>query len=250
MVWPLVALTLAALALRLWYSRVNPLLPQFSNADDGDYYQRALRLVITGRYVDNSWLIRPPLHVWLFAACIKITVMLGGAATSSVRLIQAVHAVLGAALVPLGYSLVARLFDSRRAGLIFAAFWALWFPFIDLASTLFSEPLYLFLFTLHLWLLVRYDRAGRRRDLALAGLALGLAALTRSPALYALAFAAPWLLQSLAGGARSAAHPTMAWRGRTAGDAGGDHAAGRAAVDRPQLADLPPPDRCRHARAD
>src|SRR3712207_8609239 len=65
------------------------------------------------------------------------------------------------------------------------------FPYTTLfrSSTLFSEPIYLFLWTLHVWLLVRWDDHGPTRDLALSGLALGAAALTRSPALYALAFA-------------------------------------------------------------
>ena len=203
----LIFLALLALALRVWYCSINPLLPQFSNADDGDYYQRALRLVMTGQYVDDAWLIRPPLHVWFFAACLKTALWLGQPVTTGVRIVQGVQSMLGAAMVFLGYGVVSRLFGNRRAGLVFAAFWAVWFPFIDLASTLFSEPLYLFLFTLHLWFLLRFDANGRLRELVWAGLVLGGAALTRSPALYALAFAGPWLM------ARAwRQHPT--WRRR------------------------------------
>lgn len=44
----LVLLMLLAAALRIWYLTINPLWPQFSNADDGDYFQRALRLAVTG----------------------------------------------------------------------------------------------------------------------------------------------------------------------------------------------------------
>lgn len=191
--WILIALMALALALRIWYLTINPLWPQFSNADDGDYFQRALRFAVTGRYVDDGWLIRPPFHVWIFAGWLKLALELGQSAAFGVRLIQSFQTLLGVLMVPLGYALADRLFN-RRAGLIFAGFCALWFPFVELPATLFSEPIYLFLFTLHLWLLLRFDDTGRARNLALSGLVLGMAALTRSPALYALVFAVPWLV--------------------------------------------------------
>ncbi len=187
------ALIIIAFAIRVWYLSINPLWPQFSNADDGDYYRRALRLAVTGAYVDDAWLIRPPFHVWVFAAFIRLGIILGGGPELGVRLIQGFHIVLGVVSVPLCYVLGTRLFN-RRTGIVFAAFWALWFPFIELIATLFSEPIYLFLWLLHLWLLVRYDDHERFRDLILSGLVLGMAALTRSPALYALIFAVPWLV--------------------------------------------------------
>ena len=191
-------LTLLALGLRFWYLSINPLWPQFSNADDGDYYRRALRLAVTGQYVDDNWLIRPPFHVWIFTGWLKLALALGRPPAYGVQLIQAFQAVLGAVMVPLCYDIARRLFEpsprARRAGVWFAAFWAVWFPFVELPATLFSEPIYLFLFALHIWLLLRYDERGRIVDLVLAGLTLGIAALTRSPALYALAFVVPWLL--------------------------------------------------------
>ncbi len=193
----LIGLIVVALALRVWYWSINPLWPQYSNADDGDYYRRALRLAVTGNYVDDAWLIRPPFHVWVFAAWIKLGLLLGQPPTFGVRLIQAFHVLLGVVMVPLCYGLAARLFTSpqaNRAGLIFAALWAVWFPFIELPVTLFSEPIYLFLFAVHLWLLLRFEETEHKRYLVLAGLVLGMAALTRSPALYALAFAVPWLV--------------------------------------------------------
>jgi hypothetical protein len=51
----------------------------------------------------------------------------------------------------------------------------------------------MFLFFLHVWLLLRFDTSDRLRYLALSGLALGAATLTRSPALYSLAFVVLWL---------------------------------------------------------
>ena len=188
-----ILLMLVALALRVWYLSVNPLSPEYSNADDGDYYRRALRLAVTGQYVDDSWLIRPPFHVLVFAGLLRLAIELGGSPATGVRLIQFFHTGLGVLMVPLCLALGRRMW-SWRAGLIFAAFWAVWFPFVELPGTLFSEPIFLFLFALHLWLLLRFDDGGRLRDMALAGLVLGMAALTRSPALYALAFAVPWLV--------------------------------------------------------
>lgn len=189
----LLALIIIAFALRLWYLSINPLWPQFSNADDGDYYRRALRLAITGAYVDDAWLIRPPFHVWVFAAFLRLAIIFEGGPAFGVRLIQGFHLVLGVVSVPLCYVLGARLFN-QRAGILFAAFWAVWFPFIELTATLFSEPIYLCLWMLHLWLLLRYADHERIRELVLSGLVLGMAALTRSPALYALVFAVPWLI--------------------------------------------------------
>src|SRR5690349_20646518 len=137
--WILPTLIVVALALRLWYLSINPLWPQFSNADDGDYYRRALRLAVSGQYIDDAWLIRPPFHVWIFAAFLRLGIVFGGGPELGVRLIQFFHIGLGVLTVPLCYVLAARLFN-RRAGLVFAAFWAVWFPFIELTATLFSEP--------------------------------------------------------------------------------------------------------------
>ena len=57
----LLLIVLIGIALRLWLIHVSPLDPRFSNADDGDYYRRALRFAVTGQYIDDAWLIRPPL---------------------------------------------------------------------------------------------------------------------------------------------------------------------------------------------
>lgn len=189
----LILLMLVALGLRLWYIHINPLTPEFSNADDGDYYRRALRLAVTGQYLDDAWLIRPPFHVLIFAGLLRLAILFGGSPATGVYLVQLFQAGLGTLMVPLCYTLARRLFNPR-AGFLFAGLWAVWFPFVELPAGFFSEPIYLFLFAVHLWLLLRYDEEGKMRNLVLAGLALGMAALARSPALYALAFAVPWLV--------------------------------------------------------
>ncbi|HEX9372732.1 MAG TPA: glycosyltransferase family 39 protein, partial [Roseiflexaceae bacterium] len=181
------------IGLRLWMIRVSPLDPRFSDADDGDYYHRALRLAVTGQYVDDSWLIRPPLHVFFFALWLRLALLLGQPQLG-VLFVELAQTAVAALTILLGHSVARRLFRSERVGLLFAAFLALWFSFVEQPSVLFSELLYLFLFLLHFWLLLRFDATGRRRDLALSGVALGAAALTRSPALYSLAFVVLWLV--------------------------------------------------------
>jgi 4-amino-4-deoxy-L-arabinose transferase-like glycosyltransferase len=191
--WPLLLIVVAGVALRLWLISVSPLDARFSNADDGDYYRRALRFALTGQYIDDSWLIRPPLHVLFFALWIRVAIAAGWPQLS-LLLIQLAQTVLGALTIILGYGVARRLFSSTRAGFLFAAFLACWFPFVEQPVVLFSELLYSCLFLLHMWFLLRFDTSNRPRDLACSGLALGAAALTRSPALYSLAFVVVWLL--------------------------------------------------------
>jgi tetratricopeptide (TPR) repeat protein len=202
---PLLLLIALGLALRLWLLSLTPLDPRFSNADDGDYYRRALRLAVTGQYLDDSWLIRPPLHVFFFAAWLRLAIALGRP-DLGVLLVQLAQIALGVLMIPLGYDLARRLFASRAAGLLFAAFLAVWFPFVEMPTVLFSELIYLFLFLLSFWFMLRFDASGRLRELAGAGLALGAASLTRSPALYSLAFVGLWLWIRRPGG-QTSRHP-------------------------------------------
>lgn len=193
---PLLALLLAGLLLRLWFIAVSPLNPAFSNADDGDYYRRAMRLAVSGEYRDDFWLIRPPGTVFAFAAMLRLALALG-MPEYGWRLVQLAQVALALGTAALGFDLARRLWN-RQAGLLFAAFLCLWYPLVELSSILYTELLYTFLFTLHLWLLARFDSSQSSKPqhwwLFLAGLTLGAAALVRSPALYALAFVALWLV--------------------------------------------------------
>ena len=190
---PLLAIVLLGIGLRLWMIGISPLDPSYSNADDGDYYRRALRFALTGQYIDDNWLIRPPLHVFFYAFWLRLALLLGRPALG-LPLIQIAQTILAALTVGLGYGIGRRLFASRPAGLLFALFLSTWYSFVEQPSVLFSELIYLFLFLLHVWLLLIFDATGRRRYLALSGLALGAATLTRSPALYSLAFVVLWLV--------------------------------------------------------
>lgn len=186
----LLVLMLVGLALRLWFVAVNVIDPRFSAADDGDYFRRALRFAATGQYLDDSWLIRPPLHVFMFAAIMRLGILVG-APDLGIPLIRGVQIALSLLMIPLGYDLVRRLFNPR-AGLVFATIMALWFPMVELPALILSEPLFVYMLMLHLWLLVLWrDRRATRRSwllLGCAGMLLGLAALARSPALYSIPF--------------------------------------------------------------
>ncbi len=197
---PLLAIVLLGIGLRLWMIGISPLDPSYSNADDGDYYRRALRLALTGQYIDDNWLIRPPLHVFFYAFWLRLAIVIGRPALG-VPFIQLAQTVLAALTIMLGYGIGRRLFPSGSpeirqdlAGLLFALFLSTWYSFVEQPSVLFSELIYMFLFLLHVWLLLRFDTSGRRRYLALSGFALGAATLTRSPALYSLAFVVLWLV--------------------------------------------------------
>lgn len=187
----LAAIVLLGAVLRLWIISFTPLDASFSTADDGDYYQRAFRFAATGKYIDDGWLIRPPFHTMFFAFWIKIGMLLGKPLLA-IPMIQLAQTVLGSCSALLAFGIARRLFHNNTAGVLFAAFMALWFPFVEQPSVLFSELLYLFFFLLHYWLLTRYDHNQRWIELVLSGLALGVAALTRSPALYSLVFVAIW----------------------------------------------------------
>ncbi|MGQ9926735.1 MAG: glycosyltransferase family 39 protein [Chloroflexaceae bacterium] len=196
----LAALVLLGLGLRLWFIAVNDIDPRFSAADDGDYYQRALRLAATGEYLDNAWLIRPPGHVFFFAAMLK-TAMILGDPPLGIAMIRGVQVALSLLLVPVGYDMARRLF-SRRAGLIFATLLAVWFPLVELPALILSEPLFFFALALSCWALVRWRDSRHRPWLAGAGAALAVAALARSPALYATVFALGFLLWETSTGDR------------------------------------------------
>lgn len=180
-------LIVIGLALRLWFIAVNQIDPRFSAADDGDYYVRALRFAVTGEYVDNSWLVRPPGHIFFFAAMLRIGLWFGDPAIG-IALIRAVQVILSLALIPLGYDLARRLFD-QRTGFIFAAILAGWMPMIELPALILSEPLFFDMLVIHAWLLVRWRDDRRLRWLIGAGVTLAFAALARSPGLYGAAFA-------------------------------------------------------------
>ena len=93
------------------------------------------------------------------------------------RLIQAV---VGAALAPLTWLLGRRMGLADKSSAIGAAVIAAYPLLCIYPTTLLTENLYIPLFVLSLWALLRAGDVGRARDYVLAGLLLGVTALTRS----------------------------------------------------------------------
>jgi Flp pilus assembly protein TadD/4-amino-4-deoxy-L-arabinose transferase-like glycosyltransferase len=101
-----------------------------------------------------------------------------GGSVGAARIAQAA---LGAGLCVLTAALGARLFADRRAGLAAGLLLALYGPLVYVEVSLLAEGLFVFLLTLALWLLTRPRYAAWAA--AVAGLALGLAAVVRGTAL-------------------------------------------------------------------
>jgi 4-amino-4-deoxy-L-arabinose transferase-like glycosyltransferase len=127
----------------------------------------------------------PPLHPYLVAACSALP---GGRTT-----VKVAQSLLGALLVLPVFAIGRRAFD-RRVGLTAAAI-AAFFPELVWQSVHFwSEPLFMALLWTAVALLLAADASQRPGGAALAGVLLGLASLTRDPALYFAPIAVAWLL--------------------------------------------------------
>ncbi len=127
----------------------------------------------------------PPLHPYLVATSLELP----GGRTAA----KAVQSLLGALLVLPVWAIGQRAFD-RRAGLAAAAL-AAFFPELVWQSVhLWSEPLFMALLWGAIALLLVADATSRAAAAGMAGVLLGLAALTRDPALYFAPLAAGWLL--------------------------------------------------------
>ena len=90
-----------------------------------------------------------------------------------------INAAAFAALVVLVAAMVYDLSRSALATVLGAALTLTFVPLFDLYVHVWSEPTYLVWQVLALWMLARYNARGARSDLAIAGVAASLAALTR-----------------------------------------------------------------------
>jgi Dolichyl-phosphate-mannose-protein mannosyltransferase len=179
------AILLAALAVRLAY--LLPLLrdPAFDLVDPDRYLYGGEMLarggfrwtfdIVRYEYAGRSFYLPPlyPVFLSLFSVF---------ADTARAALVgQAILNVIGVALL---FELGRRV-HSTRAGLMAAAIYAVWFPNV-IASWFSQETLYIPLVILAFVLCSRAVSRGDLLSFALAGAALGLAAMTRSMPLYLL----------------------------------------------------------------
>jgi hypothetical protein len=212
--WPwwvaLAALLLAALLLRLWGGDHG--MPYAYNADEnGHFVPRAI-----GMY-QHEWnpdyFVNPPAFTYVLN--LVFTVWFGGRdgvselfardPTEVWVVARATSAVLGTIAVWLLYLAGSRLFD-RRVGLLAAGLLAVGFLPVFYSHLALNDVPTLAPLTLGLWGITGVLRYGRKRDYAVAGIGLGLAAATKYTGgivLFPLLVAA--LIQYLAVGGRGAA---------------------------------------------
>ncbi len=166
------------------------------------YAQEDLRLIqrYVGRYLPPIQIppeydprgiptsFRPPLYP-AFLALVYLLVGSGPRRFLAARLVQAL---LGAALVPLAAQVGRRLGCSERAARWGALGVALYPLLVIYPLALATENLFVFLLLLALWALLRAGERGRAFDYGLAGLLLGLTALTRSAVVPFVPLAALW----------------------------------------------------------
>jgi len=146
--------------------------------DAGPYLFAASEIAQHGRYPDRTeaYFFRPPAYPLLLAA------VTGGRA-DRIPAAKVANALLGAAAAVLLAALSARIFGRRGIALAAGAAAAVFPSLVLLATDVQSEPLFMVFFLLAgLFLLAAADRASPRAALA-AGVALGLASLTRPSAL-------------------------------------------------------------------
>jgi len=129
---------------------------------------------------------QPPGYTVFLAGVLAVT----GRSVLAIKLVQAL---LGALTVWIVYGLGRRWMDHSR-GLLAAWICALYPTLIAFTHYLWSETLFIFLFTLGVWLLTRSNRLLDARLAAGAGAVFGLAALTRGVLFFLLPVICLWLV--------------------------------------------------------
>jgi 4-amino-4-deoxy-L-arabinose transferase-like glycosyltransferase len=137
-----VVATALALRLLVWHWHKQYQL----GGDEQDYFDQALTLLRTHRYVELK-LMRPPLYTGFLAACIYLFDSL----IQRLRLIQAIISAL--TIVPV-YLLTRQLFGERRIALLAALLAALNYTLAANATELLTETLFVFGLTIFFWLLL------------------------------------------------------------------------------------------------
>ncbi len=163
----------AALRLALWAAALEMPLNIW---DERDYDTLAVNLVRHGEFAftpGTPATLRPPLYPAVVAG---VYAVFGVQNYAAVRLLQAALSLINVLLL---YRLGAEA-HSRRAGLWAAGLFAFYPSLLGFNNLLLTETLFTLLLCAFVYLTVRALRTGSLPGLAAAGLALGLAALTRS----------------------------------------------------------------------
>jgi 4-amino-4-deoxy-L-arabinose transferase-like glycosyltransferase len=176
----LVLILAVSLGLRLAYGLTqSPLAVYDTEGGDSGWYLENGFTLVTGQQrgvipVDVSKLPTAPLYLALIGVA-QATLPPAGAIIA----IRVLQAVMGAATCYFVYRLAWVVADDECAGLVAAAALAIHPAFVLESAQILTETLYIFLATGGLWLYVAAFRE-RARGVALAGVLLGLATLTRA----------------------------------------------------------------------
>ncbi|HIK59864.1 MAG TPA: tetratricopeptide repeat protein [Planctomycetes bacterium] len=207
--WVVLGLAALAFALRAVYVLDLSTSPYFTApVTDPAFHLDWARELAAGREFQEGPFFRAPLYPWFLALCLKLC----GGSLMGVRLVQCF---LGAATTVLTYGVARRLFDRRvatLAGLGAATYWVLIYFDGELLLPTLSIPLNL----LALWLTLNLGGEGRGASgpwpVVRAGVAWGLAAITRPNVLLFMPLLALWILGvGRKGGRRPGAWASCAW---------------------------------------
>jgi len=185
--WPaaVAGLALLALALRLWGLKTG--LPYVYNADENNHFvPRAIGMF--GHSLNPQYFVNPPAYTYVVHLLYALRwgtdpASVGEAfatdPTTAFVIARAAAAVLGAAAVALTAVAGARLFEDRRVGGLAGALLAVAFLAVHYSHFALNDAPTLAPVALCLVGVAGIYRRGRRRDFALAGVALGLAVATK-----------------------------------------------------------------------
>jgi len=179
-----VAVVLAvAAALRLWGDTSG--LPWAYNADEAQHFVPFAIGMLHGNLDPGGYFANPPAYTYLLAGIFKLAfgsramaIYRSGDSTQIWVAARVASAVLGTLAVWLLYLAGARLFD-RRTGLIACAVMAVAFLPVFYGKLALNDSPTLAPVCLSLWGSAGIARFGRKRDFAVAGFGLGLAAATK-----------------------------------------------------------------------
>lgn len=170
-----VIVILLAIGLRIWMWSFQARSGAVPPGDAEEYYRAALHLLQGGYHDTGKWL-RPPIYPLLLAGWFRLF----GVDLSQTLLAQAI---LSSMIAPACGWLAQRLFGSSRVALLSGLLAALFVPFASFGSVLFAESLFVLLIVLALAAFDTATITANIRPALVAGILLGLAALTRAVAL-------------------------------------------------------------------
>ena len=194
----LTAVVLVALVIRVIYVLQLRASPLFDHPIlDSEVHDQWARAIVAGADFFKGAYFKAPLYPWFLAAIYKIA----GPGYLAPRLVQAVMGSLSCGMVFLvGREAIGRV-AGAMAGFAAATFWVL----VYFDAELLLEPLSIFLSLLALWLIFRAARGCSALTWLMAGLVLGLSAITRPNVLVFMPLVAVWVLVIYWG------RPRMAW---------------------------------------